>query len=51
MLVPHWLAVGSAMLLVGLFIWQKTAKMRGGAGPGQTERSVSLQSRVPATQG
>ncbi len=51
MLVPHWLAVGSAMLLVGLFIWQKTAKMRGGAGPGQTERSVSLQSPVPATQG
>lgn len=51
MIVPHWLAVASAMLLVGLFIWHRTAGMRGGSGRGETGRTVSLQSPVPATQG
>lgn len=47
MIVPHWLAVASAMLLVGLFIWHLTSGMRSGNG---TERPVSLQSPTPATQ-
>lgn len=51
MIVPHWLAVASAMLLIGLFIWHRTAGMRKGPGRGEPERAVSLQSPVPATQG
>jgi len=51
MIVPHWLAVASAMLLVGLFIWHRTAGMRKETGRGEPDRAVSLQSRVPATQG
>ena len=47
MLVPHWLAVGSAMLLVGLYIWKLTGRLRSGGG---TEPRVSLQSPAPATQ-
>lgn len=48
MIVPHWLAVASAMLLIGLFIWHLTSGIRSDDG---TERPVSLQSPTPATQG
>ena len=47
LLVPHWRAVGSAMLLVGLYIWKLTGRLRSGGG---TEPRVSLQSPAPATQ-
>ncbi|MFU8828911.1 MAG: SO_0444 family Cu/Zn efflux transporter, partial [Phycisphaerales bacterium] len=49
-LVPHWLAVGSAMLLTGLFIWQRTAWTRE---PGRGSRApveTSLQSPAAAPQ-
>jgi uncharacterized membrane protein YraQ (UPF0718 family) len=50
MLVPHWLAVASAALLVGLFIWHRTSGMRRDTAGDETERAVSLQSPVPASE-
>ena len=58
MMVPHWLAVASAMLLVGLFIWQRTAPWRSKPGTGSAmtppkggpDSTVSLQSPAHAPQ-
>ncbi|MFG0293193.1 MAG: SO_0444 family Cu/Zn efflux transporter [Phycisphaerales bacterium JB050] len=58
MIVPHWLAVGSAMLLVGLFIWQRTAPWRSNPETGSPktppqggpDSTVSLQSPAHAPQ-